>query len=178
MDYDFDLGRYTFTEHKAFDLKRITLEQEIRELCKQNVCRQYDANHMCPPAIKGITEWKAEIFSHQQATLVTKAYPTNGPFDMKTWISAGKDFQKTLVRVKKDYLEKFPGKKILLLGAGACRLCETCTYCDGQPCRLPEDAFPSLEACGINVMTLSQHVGVKYNNGKNTVTYIGAILLG
>jgi hypothetical protein len=47
---------------------------------------------------------------------------------------------------------------------------------DGEPCRFPEKAISSVEACGIDVMSLSKSAGVRYNNGKNTVTYIGAVL--
>jgi predicted metal-binding protein len=65
---------------------------------------------------------------------------------------------------------------MLLLGAGACMICEKCTYPDSESCRLPHKAVPSLEACGIDVMRLSRQVGVKYHNGKNTVTYFGVVL--
>jgi len=86
------------------------------------------------------------------------------------------DFQKTLVGLKKDLLDEFPEKRLLLLGAGSCSICKKCTYMEGEPCRFPEKAFPSVEACGIDVMSLSKTAGVKYNNGRNTVTYIGVIL--
>ena len=176
MGLEFNLEKYNFNEHKEFDVSLITIDQAIREMCKQNVCGQYGTNHMCPPVIKSVEEWKEDIFSYKKALMVTKVYPTKGSFDLKTWLEAMADFQKILVRLKEDVLKQMPEKKILLLGAGACRLCNRCTCVDGKPCRPPEEAFPSLEACGIDVMTLSKSVGVKYNNGKNTVTYIGAVL--
>ena len=39
--------------------------------------------------------------------------------------------------------------KAVGLGAGPCRLCESCAFDDG--CRHPSEARPSMEACGIDV---------------------------
>jgi predicted metal-binding protein len=70
-----------------------------------------------------------------------------------------------------------PGEK-LALSAGACSICETCTYPDGEPCRLPEKAMASLESYGIDVAQLIASSGLSYNNGPNTVSYVGVILFG
>lgn len=69
------------------------------------------------------------------------------------------------------------GESFLAFGCEGCELCEKCTYPDA-PCRFPDRAYPSVEACGINVMQLAKDVGVKYNNEPNTVTYFCLILFG
>ncbi len=176
MGLELDFDKYNFNEHNELDVNLITIDPSVRAMCKQNACGQYGTNHMCPPAIKSLEDWKDDIFSYKSTIIVTKVYNTKGPYDLKTWMESMEDFQKTLLALKKDVLNKYPEKTILLLGAGACRLCEKCALIDGEDCRLPDEAFPSLEACGIDVMTLSKRVGVKYNNGKNTVTYIGMVL--
>ncbi|MBN2060302.1 MAG: DUF2284 domain-containing protein [Deltaproteobacteria bacterium] len=176
MNLDIDPGKYCFNEQQEFDVALITIDQGIRDLCEENACGQYGTNYMCPPAIKGIEEWKKDIYSYRKGLMVTKAYPTNGPFDIKTWLEAMADFQKRMIRLKRDILKKDSEQRLLLLGAGACRLCKVCACIKHKACLFPGDAFPSLEACGIDVMALSKRVGVKYNNGKNTVTYIGAVL--
>ena len=61
-----------------------------------------------------------------------------------------------------------------LLGAGSCSLCEKCTYPDA-PCRFPQKAKRSMEACGIDVVSLSKSCGINYTNGANTVTYFSVI---
>ena len=66
--------------------------------------------------------------------------------------------------------------RMLPLGSGGCRLCETCAKRQGQPCRHPEDALPSLEAYGVNVSKLAAACGMKYVNGVNTVTYFAGVL--
>jgi predicted metal-binding protein len=170
------LEGYNFQEYREFDINLIRIDQAVRDMCKQNTCGQYNRNHMCPPAIKGIDAWKEDISSYTNAVLVSKVYPTEGGYDFKAWFDGIKDFQKTLIALKEEVEARFPGKRFLSLGAGGCFLCERCTYTEGKPCRFPEKAFPSLEACGIDVVRLSRDAGVKYNNGKNTITYIGMIL--
>ena len=176
MSFELHLEKYNFKEYKEFDLNLIRIDQAVRNICKQNACGQYGKNHMCPPAIKDIKEWEKEIFTYKNAIIVTKVYQTRNSFDMKSMLEGIVDFQKTLVGLKEDLQDEFPEKRPLLLGAGSCFICKKCTYIDGEPCRFPEKAIPSIEACGVDVMSLSKSAGVKYNNGKNTVTYIGVIL--
>ena len=176
MSFELDLEKYDFKEYKEFNTNLIRIDQAVRDMCRQNACGQYGKNHMCPPAIKDIEEWKTDILSYENAVMVTKVYTTESSFDMKAMFEGIADFQKTLVGLKEKIVKQFPEKRLFLLGAGFCLMCKKCTYREGEPCRFPEKAFPSLEACGIDVMSLSKSVGVKYNNGKNTVTYLGVIL--
>jgi len=176
MSFELHLEKHNFKEYKTFDVNLIRFDQVVRNICAQNACGQYGKNHMCPPAIKDIREWEEEILSYKNAMIVTKVYQTKNKFDMKSMLAGIVDFQKTLIGLKEDLAAQFPGKRHLVLGAGSCFICEKCTYVDGDPCRSPEKAFPSVEACGIDVMSLSKSAGVKYNNGENTVTYIGIIL--
>ena len=67
------------------------------------------------------------------------------------------------------------GVRFMALGCEGCGICEKCTYPD-SPCRFPEKAIPSVEACGINVVEFSRKIGINYNNGADTVTYFCVIL--
>jgi len=176
LDFELDLEKYLFTEHKEFDVTMIRIDQKVREMCEQNKCGFYGRNHMCPPAIKCIEEWAKEIFLFKSAVIVTKAYPTKSSFDMRAMFEGLVDFRKTLLELKEDVGAQLLNNKILLLGAGTCFLCEKCTIIDNKSCRFPDKTFPSVEACGIDVMSLCKEVGVNYNNGKNTITYIGILL--
>ena len=176
MSFELHLEKCDFREYKEFDLSLIRIDQAVRNLCRQNACGQHGKNHMCPPAIKDIKEWEKEILSYKNGIIVTKVYQTKNSFDMEAMFEGMADFQKTLVRLKEDLLDEFTEKRFLLLGAGSCSICKKCTYMEGEPCRFPEKAFVSVEACGIDVMSLSKTAGVKYNNGRNTMTYIGVIL--
>lgn len=176
MDLKINAEEYDFKECKEFNVSLIILDPAVRNMCKQNTCGQYGKNHMCPPAIKGIDEWEQEIKSYKKGVIITKMYPLEKKYDMKAMFQGIADFKKTLTRFKQDLEDQFQDEKFLFLGAGSCRICEKCSYLDDEPCRFPEKAYPSLEACGIDVMSLSKSAGVKYNNGEKTVTYIGAVL--
>lgn len=176
MCFDLPLDKYGFKEHRELDPGLITIDPAVRAMCKQNTCGQYGNNHMCPPAIKDIDAWKQDIDSFKDAVIVTKVYAVQSSFDLKSMFDGMADFQKTLIRLKKGIVAQFPDREMLLLGAGACMICEKCSHRDDEPCRFPNKALPSLEACGIDVMRLSREVGVKYHNGKNTVTYLGVVL--
>jgi predicted metal-binding protein len=176
MPFKLKLEKYDFKENKEFDPTLIRFDPVVRDMCKQNVCGQYGKNHMCPPAIREVSEWIKEIAEYKSGVIVTKVYQTKGSYDFKAMFEGIKDFQKKLLDLKEDLTKQFPALKHLLLGAGSCFICEKCSYIDGDPCRFPEKTFPSVEACGVDVMSLTKSAGVKYNNGKNTVTYIGVIL--
>jgi len=163
-------------EHKLFDKNIIPINPEVREFCKQNACGQYGKNHMCPPAVKGIEEWKQEIMSFGQTVLVSKVYQTNGSFDLKGMQKAGVNFEKTLRKIKEEVKIQFQGNKTMVLGAGPCLFCKECTYVEDKPCRFPDKPHPSVEACGIDVVKLSKTIGMKYYNGENRITYFGLIL--
>ena len=64
----------------------------------------------------------------------------------------------------------------LTLSAGACSLCKECSYIHDSPCPIPERAFGALEAYGVDVAALLKQCGLTYNNGPNTVSYVGVIL--
>ena len=66
--------------------------------------------------------------------------------------------------------------RVLHLGVGGCRMCEVCAKRTGEPCRHPDLAVASLETYGVNVSKLAPAAGMKYINGKDTVTYFGAVL--
>ena len=41
---------------------------------------------------------------------------------------------------------------------------------------MPEKAFGALEAHGVDVAALLDCCGLRYNNGPNTVSYVGVVL--
>jgi predicted metal-binding protein len=68
--------------------------------------------------------------------------------------------------------------KALGMGAGPCDLCETCDV-DGLCC-LPEQARPSMEACGIDVYTTVRQIGWKIDvvrTTKSPCRFFGLVLI-
>jgi predicted metal-binding protein len=164
-----------FSNIKEISSQSITLSSEVRKLCEQNKCGQYNKSWTCPPAVQSLEAFQDQIAPFNALLIVYQVYHLKSNFDWRGMIAGGADFKSRLLALKKEIQALEPSVDILVLGAGGCRLCDPCAYVDGERCRRPDDAIVSLEACGIDVMRLMKDNGLKYNNGKNTVTFIGGI---
>jgi predicted metal-binding protein len=153
----------------------ITLREEVRKLCAQNKCGQYNRSWTCPPAVQSFEAFRDRIALFNTLLIVYQVYNIKSSFDWRGMMAGGVDFKGRLLALKKEIQVLEPPLDFLTLGAGGCRLCDPCAYVDGEPCRKPDDAIVSLEACGIDVMRLMKDNGLRYYNGKNTVTFIGGI---
>ena len=154
----------------------IQFHEDFRKACERNLCRKYDTNWMGPPAIGPINELKQRAMAYAHGLLFQTIHRLTSNFDMKGMFSAaglhGVVFRELRDRIRSAY----PSEDILPLSAGCCSICERCAYLDQEPCRNPDEAFSSVEAYGMNVIALQKSAGLPYNNGKNSVTYVGLIL--
>jgi predicted metal-binding protein len=166
-----------FSHVKEIMTDHIILSDEVREMCRQNKCGHYGKNWTCPPAVKSLDEFRREMSAFDSFIILSKVYALKGSFDWEGMMSGVRDFRARLAVSKKEIEKEYPQLHFLMLGAGACSLCERCAYMDGEPCRRPDEAFVSVEACGMDVVRLMRDHGLKYHHGKNTVTYIGGIMV-
>lgn len=164
-----------FGHVKSIQASGIVQHSQVREMCKQNACGFYGKNWTCPPAVASLEELKKQFEPFDGFLVVFEVYPIKSSFDWKGMMAGMDAFKTKLQAMKKAMDETAPRDAFLILGAGACGLCKTCTYAEGDPCRQPDDAVVSLEASGIDVMRLMKDHGMKYNNGPNTVTYVGGV---
>ena len=80
-------------------------------------------------------------------------------------------------RAEAEGLLRAQGLETYVLSTEACTRCAHCTYPDA-PCRFPERLHHALEGYGFLVHELAQAAGIRYNGGKGTVTFFGALLFG
>ena len=166
-----------FGAHKAsiIETKNIVLDRIFRDICASNTCGMYGKCYMCPPDVGDIDELMAQVKKYDYALVYQAVTGIEDSFDFEGMIEAKKrsclldQNLRTIFADKSIY-------KVLHLGAGGCGVCETCAKKTGEPCRFPEKAMPSLEAYGVNVSELAKVAGMKYINGRDTVTYFGAVL--
>lgn len=100
-------------------------------------------------------------------------YNLEDSFDYEGMMDGMKQFKKScreLDAAVKGYIREY-----FILSSEGCDLCETCTYPD-NPCRFPEKSHGSLEGYGLFVNVLANQAGINYINGKDTVTYFGALI--
>lgn len=96
-------------------------------------------------------------------------------FDIEGMFAAGKNHALLSQRLQEMAASILP-KDFLHLTCGGCHLCETCAKVEGEPCRMPDKALPSLEGYCVDVYNTTKDTPLKYINGQNTVTYFGMIL--
>ncbi|MCF8090294.1 MAG: DUF2284 domain-containing protein [Desulfotignum sp.] len=169
------LIQHLFDHSKTIPVSRIPFDKEVRRLCEQNMCGQYGKSWTCPPAIDTIEKLQSRSTIFKHFLVFYKVYSLEDSFDWEGMMNSVKDFQSRIFKLKKKIQHTDPELHFFVLGAGSCQLCDTCTYPQQKPCRCPEDALFSLESFGIDAMTMMKDNGLKYNNGPNTVTYIGGL---
>ena len=170
--------RKYFSSPEIWELKEISSEiipfsESVVEACRANRCGMYGKTWTCPPGVGELSELEKKIKSYPRAFVFSCKYDLEDSFDFEGMTEGNKKAKKVLSGILSSL--KADGIPYLALGCEGCRLCETCTYPDA-PCRHPDLATPSVEACGINVVELSRNIGIKYNNGPNTVTYFCIVL--
>ena len=154
----------------------LVFSEELRNMCSQNLCGKYNTNWMCPPAVGSFRELTENVMKFQKGLLFQTICQLEDSFDFEG-MAEGKAVHEKVFRKLYDRMKsKFDSDDLLPLNAGACEICSECTYLSGEKCRFPEKAVKSVEACGIDVNALVLSCGLSYNNGKDTVSYVGMIL--
>lgn len=162
-----------FDHSTSIPVSGIPFDQEVRTLCEQNSCGKFGQSWTCPPAVGSLEELQKRLTPFRYFLIFYKVYPLEDSFDWAGMMSSVKDFQDRVFKLQK--LIKQEKSDSIVVGAGACLICEKCTFPEKKPCRFPEDALISIEAFGINAMKMMMENGLQYNNGPNTVTYIGGL---
>lgn len=125
-------------------------------------CGGYGSSLMCPPHTPKPEETREMLDSYKRAILFE---------------SASSNTKKIAVQIEREiFLSGF--HKALGLGAGPCRLCQSCAFDEG--CRNPDDARPSMEACGIDVFATARKHGFTITvvrTYKDPQHYFGLVLI-
>lgn len=160
-------------QYKLISPDEIPFSQAVVRMCEANRCGKYGTCWTCPPGVGSLSELERRIKSYKNACVFTCKYNLQDSFDFDGMIEGQKSTKRVLQNITESFIAD--GRKFMALGCEGCGLCEKCTYPDA-PCRFPEKAVPSVEACGINVVELAKKSGISYNNGADTVTYFCIIL--
>lgn len=161
----------------VINTSKVQFSETFREYCKQNTCGSYGTNWMCPPAVKSLEECRADVLGHSNGVLFQTIYTLEDSFDFDGMVKAREIHDKTFRKMLQYLHLNIDSKKLLALNVGDCKICEKCTYPDGKECRFPDKAVASLEAYCIDVNNLLTSCDLLYNNGPNTVSFVGLFLL-
>lgn len=163
-----------FIEAVEVPIQDIAITQDVRNACEQNSCGQVGKNHMCPPNVGDLVMYRECIQQYENGILFSQIFPLKTREDYRKMMDYGKEFRadcRKLQKLLNRELDEF-----LFYLAGPCTICNECTAVNNEPCHFPDEAIPSLEAAGVDVVSLTKKCGLKYNNGSGTMTLIGLLV--
>lgn len=161
----------------AVNTSDIKFSREFRTLCEQNSCGKYGTNWMCPPAVESFDQVKAKVLKFSKGVVFQTVYKLKDSFDFEGMVKAAQIHDHVFRDIQEYIQSQMAPADVLALNAGDCKVCEKCTWPDGEECRFPDKAVASLEAYCIDVNALVTGCGIQYINGQNTVSYVGLFLL-
>lgn len=163
-----------FTYAAPLAMDALEFRDEVREMCSADRCKSYGRSWSCPPASGSLERAKERASAYHRGIIVQTMGALSDSFDMDGTAAIMEAHRKhfdTLVRqVRFIYPDCLP------MGAGACRLCRSCTYPE-RPCRHPDRLFTSMEAYGLLVSDVAIRSGLRYNYGENTMCFTSCILI-
>jgi predicted metal-binding protein len=146
------------------------------DACATNQCGKFNSNWSCPPGVGCYEDLVARIQSFDQGLVVQSVWAISDSFDIEGMLKSEKQHSTMLRSLVDDLYPLLGSARKMTLSAGACSLCKECSYVERKPCPMPKRAFGALEAHGVDVAALLDRCGLKYNNGPNTVSYVGVVL--
>ncbi len=163
-----------FSHAGRLNIEALVFMPEVREMCSADGCNSYGKNWTCPPACRSIEDAAREAAQYSFGLLVQTTGYMEDDFDYET-------MQETSIKHKASFealVDKLRERydKVLPMGAGACTICDQCTY-PHAPCRFPERAISSMEAYGLWVSKVCELSNIPYYYGKSTLTYTSCYLL-
>ncbi len=158
----------------AVRTEEIPFSADFRAACVQNACGYYNRCWTCPPDAGEIDALIARVRSFRHAIVYQTISTLEDSYDIEGMHAASLTHNRLTQQIQTKWCDRT--EKSMVLGAGACGVCETCTKPEGLPCRFPDRAITSLEACGVDVSSLARVCALPYINGQNTVTYFGMLL--
>jgi predicted metal-binding protein len=141
--------------------RKVVTGHWVRWKCSYG-CSGYQSSLMCPPYTP-LPAQTREMLDQYKRALIFEA-------------DKGKPKKIAPALEKKLFLQGF--YKAFGMGAGPCRLCETCAF--EQGCRHPDDTRPSMESCGIDVFTTARDHGFTIDvvrTQKDPQHYFGLVLI-
>ena len=154
--------------------EQIIFNTVFRDICKSNGCGVYGKCWMCPPDCGEVEDLMNKVRSYPKGLLYQTICELEDSFDFEGMTEGKKSHTKLSLRVDKAIAPFLPDR--FHVSCGGCGICERCAKRDDLPCRFPDLAMTSLEACGIDVSGTTSSTDMKYINGQNTVTYFALVM--
>ncbi len=166
------LGIQTCLEFRS---ELLAPEERIRAYCLENKCGSYGNNYMCPPNIGSLEEIRVRLKKFQRGVLLQYSRDIDVKGNRKGVIKTKLDFHEKILEIE-EYLKSSGTSEVLGLIGGSCGLCDVCRAKVNEPCLYPDKARPSLEAIGVDVLTLLDKLSLDNKFHEDRITWTGCVL--
>ena len=155
-------------QYALVETEQIPFSSEVVGMCRANQCGKYGTCWTCPPGVGPAEELQKKIRAYSHACVFSCVHTLEDSFDFEGMMEGQQKAQAVLQEIMTQLRQE--GRDIMAIGCEGCSRCKQCTY-PHAPCRFPEYAVPSVEACGIHMVELAKCAGLRYHHGPSTVTY-------
>ncbi len=164
------------TEVKEIRVADVIVDERVRLKCQVPLCDSYNKNLTCPPNVPSVDEFRKILARFSRAILVQTSSPLK-EISEDAFASARKLHE--LINLGENEAFNAGFRFATGLIGSCCRLCDECVGVNqGQICRYPFKARPSMSAMGIDVIATTEKAGMPVAFPvTETVTWTGVILL-
>ena len=148
--------------------EQLEFSQRIRWIC-ENECPRYNKSWACPPAVGSVESCKAKCLSYENCLIIGTITEISDIANMQEALDTRFDHEAVTDEVAQ--LLQQQGIEPYILSTDSCAFCESCAWCEGKPCRLPEKMHPCVESHGINVIPVLEENGLEFQYGDNIITW-------
>ena len=163
-----------FTGWAELNIPAIELKEEVRAMCADNTCGQYDKRWSCPPGCGNLEDCAANLAGRRVGILVQSVGEVEDSLDYEAMMEIEAEHKARFDEMYARLRQTAPD--VLALGAGCCTQCPKCTYPDA-PCRFPDKMVSSMEAYGMLVLEVCKASGLPYYYGPDHMAYTSCFLL-
>ena len=165
---------YGFDEAAYLNVSSINLYDEVRNMCEENKCRQYNTNWSCPPGCGDLEEGRQKLANYSMGVIVQTVGEIEDSLDYESMMDIEKKHKKHFYYFYKIIKETY--KDALAFGSGCCTVCSKCTY-PKDKCRFPKQCVSSMEAYGMLVSEICKLNNIKYYYGLNKIAYTSCFVI-
>lgn len=159
----------------AVDPKLLEPEPRIRAFCAENKCGSYNSNYSCPPFVGPLDEIRERIRTFQRGVLLQYTREVVIKKGSQELAKTKSDFHSKVLQME-EFLKSEGIEKMWGMLGGNCGLCNACRARTGELCAYPERARNSLEAAGIDVLSLLEKLGLDNKFYPDRIKWTGCVL--
>jgi predicted metal-binding protein len=155
-------------QYEFFETKDLVFSEKVRHICRTE-CPQYGKSWACPPAVGSVESCKAKCLGYANCLVIGTITEVEDLTDLKACLDTRFDHEALTDEVAE--LLRQQGVEPYILSTDSCALCDSCAWCEGKPCRLPEKMHPCVESHGINVIPVLEENGLEFIYGEYVITW-------